>query len=122
MAHTDPAYDEYLSTGIDPTGGELDEEAFFNENRYYYVYNFSMKGLDQRAIDIFEDYRVPFSISDNTLVQPHQFAVEVTADETHPVIQALLESGVYIEIFPPERIHRLAYQRAYEQLYGEVPQ
>ncbi len=26
MSYTDPAWEEYLSTGIDPTGGELGED------------------------------------------------------------------------------------------------
>ncbi len=119
MDRTDPAYDEYLSSGIDPTGGELEEESAFKEKKYYSVCYFRMKGVDQRAIDVFEKFQVPYWLNTEFPSQPNQFAVEETADEPHPIYQALKESGADIQLLMHEPIHRLQYQHAWEELYGE---
>ena len=119
MDRTDPAYDEYLSTGIDPTGGELEEESAFEEKKYYSVCYFRMKGVDQRAIDVFEKFQVPYWLNTEFPSQPNQFAVEETADEPHPIYQALEKSGADIQLLMHEKIHPMQYRRAFQEQYGE---
>ena len=122
MSRTDPAYDEYLSTGIDPTNGELEEKPLYPRRKFYTVWYFHFRGDREKLIDIFEKYRVPYGFNDDMPFEPNYIVVESPEEGPHPVFEAMKNSNLDITGVGYERTHRLVYQRAYKSVFGEQPE
>ena len=107
-----------MSTTNSKYTDNLGEFSLSPEKKFYTVWSFDFQGNKQELIDVFKKYSIPYSFSDCTLIQPHQFVVQETAGDRSPVHQELKECGVDVEVLGYEPTHRIVYEHAYKECYG----